>query len=333
MTPANRILERFAKTNERRLVMPHVEGALRAQVGAELIARGVRPILVAKDQTDAEALYRDLAFMLGTTDELARDQGLVFFGADEKSPYEEYSPDTIAVMERINALYRLAKEPKSVRAAVVTPHALVKKHVPPTFFDEAGDYVLAGEEIDRDALLAKLVASGYNSVSRVEDPGTFSVRGGIIDIYSPHRSLPVRLDMFGDDIDSIRLFDPQSQRAQEEVEDAVLLPAREIVFTEQTTAHAIARVEALAEETLIPTRKLNTILDDISNHIHFFGIEAFLPLFHPEGLVGADAYLMTGDDVVYLISEPEALETTSMDLHDEAPVSYTHLTLPTICSV
>ncbi len=320
MTPAALILRELEK--KRRVQLPHVDGALRAQIAAELIAHGKRPILVAKDQTDAEALYRDLAFMLATTDEEARDRGLVFVGADEKSPYEEYSPDTVAVMERINALYRLAKEPKTVRAAVVTPHAFVKKHVPPSFFDDAGEYVMKDEEIDRKALLAKLVASGYNSVSKVEDPGTFSVRGGIIDVYSPHRALPVRLDLFGDTIDSLRLFDPASQRAQDHVEDAVLLPAREIVFDDEVTRHAIDRIETLAEETLIPTRKLNAILDDIQNHIHFFGIEAYLPLFHAQGLVGIDEYLMKGDDVVYLVSQPEGIETTSMDLLDEARLGY-----------
>lgn len=324
MTPAARILSKLEGSKAGRLIVPHVTGALRAEIAAELIVKGKRPILVGRDQEDAEALYRDLAFMLATTDEVARDEGLMFLGADEKSPYEEYSPDTIAVMERINTLYRLAKEPRSVRAIVVTPHALVRKHVPPSFFDDTGDYVMAGEELDRDATLSKLVASGYNSVSKVEDPGTYSVRGGIIDIYSPHRALPVRLDLFGDEIESIRLFDPASQRAKNKVEDAVLLPAREIVFTKETAARAVERIEAIAEETLIPTRQLNAILEDVQNHIHFFGIEAYLPLFHPEGLVGIDAYLMRGDDVVVMVSDPEGIKTTSDDLLDEARIGFNH---------
>src|SRR5205823_2664841 len=82
------------------------------------IAKRRVPVLIARDQDDAEALYRDLAFMLGTTDERAAEEGLLFFGADEKSPYEEYSPDGRAVMERINTLYRLTREKDKTRAVV-----------------------------------------------------------------------------------------------------------------------------------------------------------------------------------------------------------------------
>ena len=106
------------------------------------------------------------------------------------------------------------------------------------------------------------------------------------------------------------------------MEDAVLLPAREIVFSEAVAARAVARIEQIAEETLIPTRQLNAILDDVDNHIHFFGIEAYLPLFHPSGLVGADAYLPSGDDVVFLVSDPEGMETTAEDLLEEARLGY-----------
>src|SRR5262249_60213437 len=126
--------------------------------------------------------------MHGTADARAGERGLLFLGADEKCPYEEYSPDGEAVMERINPLHRLAKERDRVRAVVVTPLALVRRHVPPDLFDRSGDYLVKGEEIDREALLRKLADAGYNPVSTVEDPGTFSVRGGIIDIFSPHRS-------------------------------------------------------------------------------------------------------------------------------------------------
>lgn len=321
MTPVERILQRFAE-GARRVVIPSVCGSLRAQITAELIVRRRKPVVVVRDQADAEALYRDLAFLLGSSEETASERGLLFFGADDKSPYEEYSPDARAVMERLGTLYRLSEAPASVRALIVTAPALVRRQVPPAFLEASGEYVLAGADLDREGLLKKLVASGYHQVSTVEDPGTYSVRGGIIDIFSPSRSLPVRIDLFGDEVESLHLFDPASQRNTEAIEDVFLLPAREIAFTDAVVRHALACIRDAADRLLIPTRKLHAILDDIENQLHFFGIESLLPIFHPEGLETANAYLPRGEDVVYLLDDPELVESTTDETWTEAQVGY-----------
>ncbi|MEL7369357.1 MAG: hypothetical protein AAFN74_10625, partial [Myxococcota bacterium] len=114
MTPAQRLLDALKSTST--VVAPYISGSLRAQIAAELIVRGRQVVLLGRDQADAEALYRDLSFMFGSNDERAVDDGLFFLGADDKNPYEEYSPDVRAVMERIGTLYHLAKEPQRVRA-------------------------------------------------------------------------------------------------------------------------------------------------------------------------------------------------------------------------
>ncbi len=302
----------------RTALLPHVEGPVRAYLAATLIREGRLPIVVAKDLEDAEDLHRDLAFLLG----IKTDDGRVLLVADdERSPYEEYSPDQRVVMDRLNALYRLHQSRKTVQAVVVTPHALAKKHVPPSIFS-AGDYLVSRERIDRDRLLSNLVASGYNAVTTVEDPGTFSVRGGIIDIFSPHLPRPVRVDLFGDEIESLRTFDPSTQRTVEELDDATILPARELVFTPAATRHAVERIEALAEEANLPSKKLRAIRDDIDNKIHFFGIEALLPLFHPTGLVSLDHYLPRGKDVVLLLGEREPLEEGLDAVYAEAKIGH-----------
>jgi transcription-repair coupling factor (superfamily II helicase) len=305
----------IAGSRDRRLILPRVEGAARAYVAASLIDEGRLVVLAASDQEDAEALLRDLSFLLGTKADDAAQRGLLLFADDEKSPYEEHSPDPRTIMERINTLYRLAKERSRMKALILTPFSLVRRHVPPAFFEGTGDYLVTGETIDREKLLLRLATSGYNSVSTVEDPGTFSVRGGIIDVYSPYVPRPIRIDLFGDEIESLRLFDPSTQRTAEALEDAVILPAREIVFTEAVTRHAIAQIDALSERANIPSRKLRAIREDIENKIHFFGIESLLPLFHPEGLTGADAYLPTGEDVVYLFGDREAFTERLRQIH------------------
>jgi len=315
------ILETLESTKARRALLPHVEGPVRAYVAAALIREKRRPILIARDLEDAEDLERDLSFLLGIKVEDAAAHGIVLVADDERSPYEEYSPDQRITMDRLNALYRLARDPKRVRAVVVTPHALARKQVSPSIFD-AGDYLVSRETVDRDRLIRNLVASGYNSVATVEDPGTFSVRGGIIDVFSPHRSKPVRVDLFGDEIESLRTFDPQTQRTIEELEDAVFLPAREIVFSPEAVASAVKRIEAMAEDNNLPSKKLRAIRDDIDSKIHFFGIESLLPLFHPKGLVTLDSYLPRGKDTVLMLGEREPLEELLSGMVDDAKAGY-----------
>ncbi len=320
MSAATRVLERLRE--QLHLTAPGVGGSFLAFLAAEMIERGRLPIMIAQSAKEAEALYRDLAFMLGLTDESAADFGLLFLGSDDKSPYEEYSPDGRAVMERINTLYKLAEEPKSIKALVLTPEALIRKHIPKTYFKECSEYILAGADLDRDELLRKLTASGYNAVNVVEDPGTYSVRGGIIDIFSPHSTRPVRIDLFGDEIDSLRLFNPSSQRTEAKVEDATLLPAREIFLDKERCRAASKAILQTAEEILVPSRKLRAALDDIQNGIHYFGIEALLPFFHPGGLVPLSEYLPKDDRIVYLYSNPGDIAERSGDLWTEAKLGY-----------
>ncbi|MGF1510925.1 MAG: transcription-repair coupling factor [Myxococcota bacterium] len=316
---AGEVRAALARAERRRVVVPHLEGPIRAHLAVELWARGQRPVLIARDRADAESLYRDVAFLFGTPEDVASDAGIHFWGAEEAAPYEESSPDTHATVERLNTLYHLSKESHRVRALVVSPEALVRRHVPPSIFDHA-EYLLKDVEIDRDALLGRLIRSGYTHVQTVEDPGTFSVRGGIIDVFSPHRRLPVRVDLFGDVVDSLHVFDPAKQRNLEEIEDAMLLPAREIVFTPEIVKDALARLQAAAEECSVPTRRISAVREDIENRVHFFGIETLLPLFHPEGLTSAATYLPSGEDWVTLVSDPDALVTATEERWAEARV-------------
>ncbi len=328
MALAESVLTRIRSSKTQHLCIPQAPKMVRAYLAAELVHKGQVPVLVGEHREDAEAIYRDLTFLLGTNDQEAKDQGILFLGVEEKSPYEEYSPDSATTMERINTLYRLAKEPSAVKALVVTPFALCRLHVPPSYFDRFSDYLLAGEEIDRDALLRHLTATGYNPVSVVEDPGTFSVRGGIIDIFSPHQSRPLRVDLFGDEIESIHFFDPGSQRNKEKLEDAIILPAKEIAFDDEVAEQAKNTILGLAEENLIPTRRINAMVEDIENHLHFFGIECLLPLFHHQGLSPLQTYLPT-QDAVYLVSElahiteqSETIATDGQAAYDRAVASH-----------
>ena len=322
MTPARRLCERLEGPSGTPVVLSGAEGALRSLVAADLIREGRLPVIVGRDADDAETLHQDLCFMLGIDTARAADRGVLFLGADEKSPYEEYSPDARGVMERVNTLHRLAHERETVTAVIVTPQALARRHVPPRYFSAFGEYLIVGEEIDRQYLLERLALCGYNPVSSVEDPGTFSVRGGIVDIFSPYLSRPVRIDLFGDEIESLHLFEPGSQRNIIKLEDALILPAREIAFDQDTIIHARKQIERLAENVSVPSRRINAILDDVHNRIHFFGIETLLPLFHQHDLVGAEKYLPQDSKTVLMLESEEALADFAENLWTETRFAY-----------
>src|SRR5439155_13026916 len=125
---------------------------------------------------------------------------------------------------------------------------------------------------------------GYARVPLVEDPGSFAVRGGIVDLWTPLAERPVRLEFFGDEIESCRTFEPDGQRTVAPVDEVVLCPAREALFTPEGKAAATEAVREAAERVDRPTSKVREILDAIEGGTPFFGMEALLPGFHRGGL-------------------------------------------------
>ncbi|HET6922313.1 MAG TPA: transcription-repair coupling factor, partial [Anaeromyxobacteraceae bacterium] len=184
-------------------------GAARGLLLRDLLARGepglAAVLAVAADEEEADRLARDLAFFLGGRQRVAR------LPADPVLPYDDLSPDRGLEMERLAALCRLHLDGGSPRAVVVSARALARRVVPRRAFDQ-GEILAAGVSADREALARRLVELGYARVPLVEDPGTFAVRGGILDLWSPLDERPVRLEFFGDEVESLRRFDPDTQR-------------------------------------------------------------------------------------------------------------------------
>jgi transcription-repair coupling factor (superfamily II helicase) len=166
--------------------------------------------------------------------------------------------------------------------------------VPRGAFERHLDLLGRGVSVDRDALAARLVEMGFARVPLVEDPGAFAVRGSVVDVWSPLDARPVRLELFGDEVESARAFDPSSQRTLGDVESLVLAPAREILFTPAAVEAARAAVRDLAERVDRPTSKVREVLDAIDARTPFFGMEGLLPGFHPEGLATLFDYLPPG---------------------------------------
>jgi len=221
---------------------------------------------------------------------------LRFFGIPARTlpawdvlPYAGYSPSASVCHRRLSALYALASDPDAV--VVAAPQALLKRSLPPADLLALADEVVVGEDVDRDALVRRLVERGYFSTDLCSEPGTFSVRGGILDVFAPSYPLPLRIDFWGDEVESIRTFDPHTSRSRKALDRAVLLPIREEVLSESALAQLPSRLKALADARgVIPGKRIQ-IQDELRESRLVQEIELYLPVLRADPLVSVLDYL------------------------------------------
>ena len=192
--------------------------------------------------------------------------------------------------------------------------------------------VAIGAELGRDYFLRQLVTVGYNRVSKVEAPGEFSVRGDIIDLYPLDRPHPLRIEFFGDEIDSIRTFNPETQKSVDKLEAITILPAREGLWTMEQFQTGRRAIESFVQRQSERLRKLEAnknsqegaaflqkrfaeLLEKIENGLIFPGMDRFLPLLHAE-LVPFWTYL---PDALVVLHEPVRGSEYLRTLEEETP--------------
>ncbi len=244
-------------------------GAAPALAIAEAAQTDERPLLVICSSAQAaERLEGELAFLLGGT-----ELPVFPFPDWETLPYDIFSPHQDIISRRLATLNRLETMKRGV--VVATASALLNRLAPRAWLDGASFVMDAGETLDVDALRMRLEASGYNFVSQVMEHGEFAVRGSLFDVYPMGSPLPFRIDLFDDEIDSIRSFDPETQLSKEKLDHVRLLPAREFPMHKDAIREFRTRYRARFEGD--PARSL--IYKSISDGIVPAGIEYYLPLF------------------------------------------------------
>lgn len=228
-------------------------------------------------------------------------------------PWDGAGSEPVAMGERLalRARMLLGEVPRHL---VVTARSLLARWLSDEDFHAASFTLQVGDTVDRSAIATGLLECGYQRVDTVEDPGTFAIRGGIIDFLIPLHEDPIRVDLFGDDVDSIHAYNVDTQRRGTEFETLTLCPIREVVYTPTRAAQAVQRLRVLGEEIAIPSRKLGAIALDMERHHYFFGIESLWPLFYNETQPVVDLILGQADRVV-LVGDRQLLE--SMEDHAE----------------
>ncbi|MBH98055.1 MAG: transcription-repair coupling factor [Rhodospirillaceae bacterium] len=215
-----------------------------------------------------------------TADRLKRE--LDFFWPDNKSkhfvdyetlPYDTFSPPQNLLSERLSTLYQLNTGDRQF--VIANAQTLLTKLPPPEYVSTHSMVLATGEELDGIAFRKRLIDNGYLHVEQVFDPGDFAVRGSLIDIYPTGSDHPVRIDLFGDEIEKLRIFDPHSQLSTDVVEKIQILPAKEFPFN----SSSIRKFRTRYRQQIPGDPGLSTIYKDISDARLPAGIEYYLPLF------------------------------------------------------
>jgi transcription-repair coupling factor (superfamily II helicase) len=233
-----------------------------------------RPILVVTpNAAQQNSFLRDMSFFLAGYDDAApenRENVLYAFPGYENLPFVELTPDCQTASARLEAAYTLST-PGNQPIIIATGIALGQPLPPRDRLAAISEYLVAGEELDREKFLWRLEAGGYTRRPLVEERGDYSVRGGVIDFFPPLSPDPIRLEFWGDTMESIRHFSPTTQRSSRHLEDAIVLPVSEVFLDQESQKLASSRLRSV---------KSTKILEYLQRREHFPKIERYLPYFY-----------------------------------------------------
>jgi len=238
-----------------------------------------RPVVaVLASAAEAEAFAADLRFFLGES--AARGplgRRVHHLPGWEVPPFEPVSPTRETLAARSEGLYHLLQTTDPV--VVTTVEGWAQRCLPRAAFAAAVTYVVVGETLAPDVLVQRLVAWGYHRVPLVQDPGDVALRGGILDVFPVGHAAPARLEFVGDEVESLREFDPDSQRSLGRLEDLLLLPARELDLARLGPAAARA-VDERAAEIGLARQDRRDLVEAVRGAVVLPGMELALPYLY-----------------------------------------------------
>ncbi|MGI9576754.1 MAG: DEAD/DEAH box helicase, partial [Microthrixaceae bacterium] len=272
----------------------------RAPVLAGIAEMSTRcPVVVAVPlASEAERLAADVSEFLG-------DSAVELFPAWETLPFERVSPGVETMGRRMEVLWRLRTGDETLRVVVAPARALVQR-LGPHVEDTEPVIVAQGDVIDPTALVEELVESGYRREYQVEHRGEVAVRGSIVDVFPATADQPVRIDLWGDEVDRLTRFSVADQLATEAVAEVRIFPARELLVTDE--------IRSRAEELISAEPWGREQWQRISDGETFDGMEAWLPWLTDDEHV---LYDLVGDDSLIVAIEPRRLRDRAMDIRDE----------------
>jgi len=227
---------------------------------------GKLTVLISNDTASAQRAEQELQFY-------GQDIEVVHFPDWETLPYDNFSPHQDIISERLTTLHQLSRMDSGL--LVVPISTLMHRLLPSQYLQAHSLQIRIGQRFDINAMRLQLEANGYHCVNTVYEHGEFALRGSIMDIYPMGSKLPFRVDLLDDEVDTLRTFDPESQRTVEQVKTIDLLPGKEFPLDEQ----GITRFRNQWHEQFNIDHRHCPIYQDVSQGIAPAGIEYYLPLF------------------------------------------------------
>ena len=281
-------------------------------------------LVVTYDDTRAKEIYDDLRSFTSRV-WLYPAKDLLFYSADIHG--------NLMARQRIAVLRRLMEDREGV--VVTTMDGLMDHLLPLKYLREQSITVESGQVIDLDAWKECLIAMGYERVAQVDGMGQFSIRGGIVDIFPLTEEVPVRIELWDDEVDSIRTFDLESQRSVEQLENITIYPAAEVVLSADQLAAGIRRLEkeektyekALREQHKPEeAHRIHTIIGELRSGLdegwRIGGLDAYIRYFCPD-TVSFLEYFPQGESVIFL-DEPARLKEKGETVELEFRESMVH---------
>ncbi|WP_395612856.1 transcription-repair coupling factor [Allosphingosinicella sp.] len=246
-----------------------VPGGFMPWLAADLAraAKG-RAVVIAPDEAAMRALADAASYF-------APELEVLTFPAWDCLPYDRSSPSLRATSERLATLHALQRQTTKPQLLVTTVNAATQRTLTPFRIRQLVARLAPGERIDLDRLALLLSANGYGRTETVRDPGEFAVRGGLVDLFPAGEEQALRLDFFGDEIESVRRFDPGTQRTVDRIDGFTLLPASETLLDEAS----VKRFRASYRELFGATATGDPVYQAVSDGRRIAGIDHWLPLF------------------------------------------------------
>ncbi len=270
-------------------------------------------VVIVPSPKDAEKYLEDLRFFSEKI-----KPTILYFPPYNILPFKYISYHNETAAERIRSLYRMT-ESDAPPIVVTTVGALLQKIIPKQEICDFAELIMVNEEVDQDQLVKKLVSGGYVRSMIVEEPGDFSVRGGIVDVFSPLYPDPIRIELYGDTVESLRFFSAINQRTIKNIPEAVILPAREAILKTERLSHIISRIRGQASELDIPVTLVRKFINRIKTEGVFPGIEGLIPLVYPE----LDTFFdYVPENALFVLSEPIELDAAAELSREQALKNY-----------
>jgi transcription-repair coupling factor (superfamily II helicase) len=273
-----------------------------------------RPILaVCAEAKEAEALEEDLRFFSGE-----KNLPVISFPSYDILPFKRlsYHPETSS--RRVGALYHMMTAPEAP-IIITTVSGLLQKVIPKEALSRCCEYILPGEDMERDDLIGKLIEGGYQETALVEEPGDFAVRGALIDVFPPLCRDPIRMEFFGDTVESIRAFSAQDQISYAFLSELTILPARETVLETMEIERIADRIRAQGHSLEMPGLRMEEAVQRVMNQEQFPGIGGLLPLIFPRP---GTLFGYVPEDTLPVVIDFVAIETRALAMEDMASKNY-----------